>query len=115
MSASPHLEIPAGFEISIELGNESVVVAPIGDLDARAAHALEQELEGLVARGFTDIVLDLRGALFVGSSGSELLDRLEANKYTDGYTLNIRAGGGASAGPARRRRRFQRAPSARSL
>jgi anti-anti-sigma factor len=102
-------------EIVVEPDGDHVVVAPFGDLDARSADAVERKIAGLVARGFTDVVLDLSGLSFVDSSGAELLERLEADAYARGHTFNVRASAGTGASRRRPRRRFERAPLSRSL
>jgi anti-anti-sigma factor len=102
-----------GVDISTEQNGDLVVVVPHGDLDDRVADAVEREIASLVARGFAHVVLDVRDLFFVGSSGMELLARLEADAHTDGYTFHVRAGTGANR--ACNRRRFERVSSERSL
>lgn len=115
MSASLSIDHPSGIEIVVTPERDRVVVAPHGDLGARAAAAVEQEVRSLVGRGFGDIVLDTRGLFFVDSHGLDLLARLEAAAIEGGYRLSVRAGTGAATRPVRARRRFERTPLERSL
>ena len=51
---------------------ERVVVAPRGDLDIATVARVSDEMDALVAVGFDDLVLDLRGVTFMGVAGLRL-------------------------------------------
>jgi anti-anti-sigma factor len=69
------LELPVPFDVEVRPARERVVVAPRGELDIATAERVESEIDGLVAAGFADIVLDLRGLTFMDSTGVWLVLR----------------------------------------
>lgn len=58
------------------LGPTTVLVAVTGDVDAAAAPALFDRIEGLLRR-YSQLVLDLSGVGFFGTAGYSLLHRLD--------------------------------------
>ena len=75
--ASQELELePFGVEVLPDRGR--VVVVPRGELDISTVDEVAGEIDGLVARGFDAVVLDLRATSFMDSSGLHLLLRQTA-------------------------------------
>jgi anti-sigma B factor antagonist len=66
------------FRIEIQPARHRVFVAPHGELDIATAADLDAEVGELVKRGFTEIVVDLRGTSFIDSTGLHLLLRQTA-------------------------------------
>jgi anti-anti-sigma factor len=51
---------------------ERVIVAPRGELDIATVQYVSDEMDALVAVGFADLVLDLRGVTFMDVAGLHL-------------------------------------------
>jgi anti-anti-sigma factor len=51
---------------------ERVIVAPHGELDIVTVECVSDEMDALVAVGFADLVLDLRGVTFMDVAGLHL-------------------------------------------
>src|SRR4051794_30623058 len=51
---------------------ERVIVAPRGELDIATVQCVSDEIDALVAVGFADLVLDLRGVTFMDVTGLHL-------------------------------------------
>jgi anti-sigma B factor antagonist len=49
-----------------------VIVAPRGELDIATVQCVSDEIDALVAVGFADLVLDLRGVTFIDAAGLHL-------------------------------------------
>jgi anti-anti-sigma factor len=76
MSVSPPRH--EAFRIETRPDRDRVIVAPHGELDLATTPDLADELDGLVARGFRAIVVDMRRTTFIDSSGVHLLVRQTA-------------------------------------
>jgi anti-sigma B factor antagonist len=61
------------FRIEIQPNRHRVLVAPHGELDIDTAAGVADEIDGLVERGFSAIVIDLRPTTFIDSTGVHLL------------------------------------------
>lgn len=59
----------APFQVHVHPDRERVVVAPVGEIDLSTAPEMRHQLRVLLDRGFTDVVLDLRGVEFLDSQG----------------------------------------------
>jgi anti-sigma B factor antagonist len=83
---------PPSLAVDIRPAPQRVVVAPRGELDSETVGPLAAEIDDLVGRGFTSIVLDLRGLEFLDSAGLWLLMRQAARADA---TVTMVEGGGA--------------------
>jgi anti-sigma B factor antagonist len=70
---NPDRAVPARFTVEVRPERDRVVVVPQGELDLATIEPLRSELDGLVERGFAQVVLDLRELEFIDSSGLRLL------------------------------------------
>ena len=66
------------FRIEIQPDRRRVLVALHGELDIDTAAGVAEEIDGLVERGFSAIVIDLRPTTFIDSTGVHLLLRQTA-------------------------------------
>ena len=85
-------QAPAGedsltFEIIPE--RQTVRVRPVGTLDLATAPELEAQLTELRAAGFRALILDLRGLVFLDSTGLQLMLRWDAAARADGFSLAL--------------------------
>jgi anti-anti-sigma factor len=62
----------ASFVVETLPDRERVIVAPRGELDLATAARVRDEIDALVAVGFADLVLDLRGVTFTDAAGLRL-------------------------------------------
>jgi anti-sigma B factor antagonist len=77
------------FRVDIAPDRDVVHVAPVGELDMSTAGELATEMQDLRRSGFARLVLDLRGATFIDSTGLHvILDEYDAAK-ADGGDLTI--------------------------
>jgi anti-sigma B factor antagonist len=67
--------LPEPFDVEIRPARRRVVVAPRGELDVATTDRVADEIDGLVAAGFDEIVLDLRAVSFMDSTGLRLVVR----------------------------------------
>lgn len=65
--------LPAAFSVDVRPARDRVVVAPQGELDLATVEGVRAEIAELRSRGFSDVVLDLRGLTFLDSAGIHLL------------------------------------------
>lgn len=77
MNVSPQWHSEA-FRIEIQSDRDRVLVAPHGELDMATTPELDVEIDGLVERGFREIVIDLRPTTFIDSTVAHLLLRQTA-------------------------------------
>lgn len=70
--------LPDAFRIEIQPQGDRVLVVLHGELDIATAPGLDDEIDGLVERGFGELVIDLRRTSFIDSSGLHLLVRQAA-------------------------------------
>ena len=61
------------FRVEVRPDRERVIVTPHGELDLATADHLRAEMDDLADRGFIAIVVDMRRASFIDSSGLHLL------------------------------------------
>jgi anti-anti-sigma factor len=57
------------FRVELRPDRERVVVVPHGEVDLATVGAVRREIDALIARGFTEIVIDLRWTSFIDSTG----------------------------------------------
>jgi anti-sigma B factor antagonist len=87
-----------GLRIEIHERAGWVQVALIGEVDLEEADRVAHALAGAVAAAGEGVVVDLRGATFLGSTGVRMLIDAEAAARARSLPLKVAAG----AGPARR-------------
>jgi anti-sigma B factor antagonist len=66
---------PEAFRIEVQPDRDRVVVVPHGELDMATSPDLAAEIDGLVERGFHELVVDLRPTSFIDSTGLHVLLR----------------------------------------
>jgi anti-sigma B factor antagonist len=88
MAADP-LTDASPFRLSLRPDRSRMFIAPEGELDIASAAAVGDEVEGLWARGFTEVVLDLRDVTFMDSTGICLLLRLQGAAERDGTSFSV--------------------------
>src|SRR4051812_7918956 len=72
---------PEAFGVEVVPDRERVIVVPRGELDLLTVDHLAREIDGVVAAGLEEVVLDLRQLSFMDSTGIPLL--LEQTRRTD--------------------------------
>lgn len=66
-----------------------VRVRPVGALDVATASMLEEQLSELRSARFRELIVDLRGLVFMDSTGLRLLLRWDAAARSDGFRLGF--------------------------
>jgi anti-sigma B factor antagonist len=83
MSATP-LDTYHQFRLDIEPERDAVRVCPHGEIDLATTGAIREKFEEMSALGFRRVVLDLRGATFLDSTGVRLaLELSECSRTAD--------------------------------
>jgi anti-anti-sigma factor len=77
------------FRCEVSPERDAVRVLPVGELDLDTVSTLETHVSELREAGFWRIVIDLRGLLFIDSSGLHFLLRCAQGALQDGYTLEL--------------------------
>jgi anti-sigma B factor antagonist len=77
------------FRCEVTPEREAVRVRPVGELDMDTAPVLDAQLRELRSSGSRRLVLDLRGLLFIDSSGLHLILRYDAEARRDGFSLEL--------------------------
>lgn len=67
----------------------AVRVRPVGELDLASAPVLDAQLKELREAGVRRVLLDLRGLLFIDSSGLHVILRCDAEARRDGFSLEL--------------------------
>jgi anti-anti-sigma factor len=65
--------LPEAFGVEIRPDRERVIVVPRGELDLGTVGQLAEAIDGVVASGFREVVLDLRHLGCIDSSGLHLV------------------------------------------
>jgi len=73
----------------VEPDRSAVRVRPVGELDLATVPAVDAELAGLWAVGFTQVVLDLRDVRFLDSTGLRLLLSWHVRSAADGFVFGV--------------------------
>jgi anti-sigma B factor antagonist len=68
---------------------DTVRVCPVGTLDLATGPVLEQQLTELREAGFRHMIVDLRGLVFMDSTGLQLVLRWEAAARQDGFAIGF--------------------------
>jgi anti-sigma B factor antagonist len=82
-------EAPAAFEVGVEPAREVVRVKPVGELDLATVSVLEEQVRELLAVGFEQLIIDLRGLSFIDVSGLRLLLSLARDARHEGWRLSL--------------------------
>jgi anti-sigma B factor antagonist len=77
------------FRLEVEPDADGVRVCPIGEIDLSTVGEVRAQLDELRSAGFTRLILDLRGATFLDSSGVRLALDANANSAADGTEFAI--------------------------
>jgi anti-anti-sigma factor len=77
--------------LSIEVfrDRDAVRLRPVGTLDLATEPQLEERLTELRAAGFRELIVDLRGLVFMDSTGLRLILRWDAAARADGFTIGF--------------------------
>jgi anti-anti-sigma factor len=75
--------------VDVERLDELALLKVGGELDLRPADTLDTRIEGLLADGVNQIVIDLREAQFIDSSGVRILVKYELRSRRDGFELGV--------------------------
>jgi anti-anti-sigma factor len=89
------LAAPA-FALDVVPDRERVLVRPVGEVDIATAGQLERSTIELFGRGFSRVVVDLRGVTFLDSSGVHTLIKCHETAADLGASMSIIPGGPAS-------------------
>jgi anti-sigma B factor antagonist len=92
---------PHAFRLDVRPERDVVRVCPVGDVDLDTVDVVRAQLDELRAAGFTRVVLDLRGATFLDSTGLHLALEAQAASAADGWEFGI------IEGPANVQRAFE--------
>jgi len=77
--------------VEIEPGDGAVVLLLDGELDPHTAPILRRELDALVAKGSTTVVLDMRALRFIDSSGLRVVISAHRELQDAGGELSLRS------------------------
>jgi anti-sigma B factor antagonist len=80
------------FRVEIAPDRDVVHVSPVGEIDMSTAGELAAEMQRLRRSGFAFVVLDLRDATFIDSTGLHLILQEHAAAKADGGGFAIRRG-----------------------
>jgi anti-sigma B factor antagonist len=87
---------PGSGAVDVMPDRERVLVRPLGDVDIATAEQLERPVVELIERGFSRVVLDLRGVTFLDSSGVHALVQCRERAEERGARMSIILGGAAT-------------------
>jgi anti-sigma B factor antagonist len=77
------------FRVEVEPDRDDVRVCPIGEIDLSTVDEVRARLDELRSAGFGRLILDLRGATFLDSSGVRLALDAHATAAADGTVFAI--------------------------
>src|SRR4051794_23952258 len=77
------------FRCEVTPERDAVWVRPDGELDMDTAPVLDAQMRELRDNGFRRLILDLRGLLFIDSTGLHLILRYDAEARRDGFSLEL--------------------------
>lgn len=79
----------SAFRVEVEPDRDAVRVCPIGEIDLSTVDEVRARLDELRSAGFSRLILDLRGASFLDSSGVRLALDAHATSAADGTEFAI--------------------------
>jgi anti-sigma B factor antagonist len=77
------------FRCEVTPERDAVRVRPVGELDMDTAPVLEAQMRELRDEGVRRLILDLRGLLFIDSTGLHLILHYDAEARRDGFALEL--------------------------
>lgn len=77
------------FAVRVEPAREVARVKPIGELDLASVGELREQVTQLLAVGFEQLIIDLRGVSFLDLSGLRLLLCLTDQARSEGWRLSL--------------------------
>jgi anti-sigma B factor antagonist len=77
------------FRVEVEPDRDGVRVCPVGEIDLSTVGEVRARLDELRSAGFRRLILDLRGATFLDSSGVRLALDAHATSAADGTEFAI--------------------------
>jgi anti-anti-sigma factor len=80
------------FRVDVELEREFVRVCPSGEIDIATTGTVRERIAELMEEGFRCILVDLREATFLDSTGLRLMVDFDASSRTAGWRFAIIAG-----------------------
>jgi anti-sigma B factor antagonist len=80
------------FRCEVSPEQDTVRLRLIGELDLATAPILETRITELREAGYRHILLDLRGLLFIDSTGLHVILRHDAEARRDGFSLALLSG-----------------------
>src|SRR3954451_2007385 len=84
-----HAALRSGFRVDVEPERDVVRVCPAGDVDLDTAGLIRAHVDELVSAGFDHVLVDLRGATFLDSTGLRLVIDLHTRSRADGWRFAI--------------------------
>jgi anti-sigma B factor antagonist len=84
MSATQRQEFRP-FTVEVEPQREVVRVCPCGEVDLATVGDVREQVDELLSAGFTRVLLDLREATFLDSTGLRLIIELARSSQADGW------------------------------
>jgi anti-sigma B factor antagonist len=84
--------LPDAFRVDVHPERDVVRVCPRGEIDLDTVGAVRTQLDELTNAGFRRVVLDLRDATFLDSTGLRLAMDAQAASAADGWEFGIIAG-----------------------
>jgi anti-sigma B factor antagonist len=87
--AEPQARAGNGFEVRVEPAREVVRIKPTGELDLATAPELRDHVIELLAVGFEQLIIDLRGLSFIDVAGVRLLLELADRARCEDWKLSL--------------------------
>jgi anti-anti-sigma regulatory factor len=78
------------FRCEIRAQRDLVTFVPRGEIDLAGAAALDADFRAARDLGFEGLAVDLRGAQFIDSAGTETLERWKAAADREGFAFTVR-------------------------
>jgi len=80
------------FRIAVHIERDVIRVCPFGDVDIDTARRIREQLENATATGTKHVVLDLRGATFLDSTGLHIALETDAASRAQGWKFRLIGG-----------------------
>jgi anti-sigma B factor antagonist len=88
-SGSSQADASSEFRLEVEPDRDAVRVCPVGEIDFSTVGGVRAQLDELRSAGFSCLILDLRRATFLDSSGVRLALDAHASAVADGTEFAI--------------------------
>lgn len=89
---SLHAVVPPAFRCEVRRCGRRTFVCPHGEIDVDTADVVEHAVRHVVGSGVAEVVLDLRGVTFLGSSGLEVAVMCERAATEAGIRFSLKPG-----------------------